>query len=193
MISSKKLIKSESNPKYFLVYCTLAGLLASIGISGLLFLVDVISQAPIGTFFAVIGVSLGYYDYNIAPYIGLVLHIATGTVAGNLLGQGVILWNKLNLNNFRRGIVLGIITGVSLWIVLFLPLATFIIQPKLDSFYNSAPNQYVFQISQQFTGLYLLVTAGALFFHIVYGAILGFLAGRFVELNTSKFTRTNQL
>ena len=190
MIVGNKTIKNESNSRYILFYCTLAGLLASVGISGMLFIVDIISQAPIGTFFAVIGASLGYYDYNTSPYIGLILHLATGTVAGNLLGQGVIIWNKLKISNYKRGIVLGVITGVSLWLVLFLPLATFIIQPKLDSFYNSAPNQYIYQISNQFSGLYFLVAIGSLIFHIVYGVILGFLAGKFIESHTSKLLNT---
>jgi hypothetical protein len=38
------------------------------------------------------------------------------------------------------------IVGMALWIVLFVPLATFAIQPLLDSFAFSAPNQYIYKI-----------------------------------------------
>ena len=55
-------------------------------------------------------------------------------IAGNLLGQGAIFWNKLIPFGLKRGIILGIITGLSLWLVLFLPLTTYVIQPKLDMF-----------------------------------------------------------
>jgi hypothetical protein len=165
-----------------LAYCTLSGFLASIVISGLLFILDFISNTPPGTFFAVIGSSLGFYDSNTSPYVGLLLHIATGTVAGNLLGQSGIFWNRLIPFGLRRGTILGVITGISLWLVLFLPLTIYIIQPKLDMFNFSAPNQYIFVIAQHFEGLNAVVVIGSFFFHIIYGIILGLIAGRLIEL-----------
>ena len=154
-------MKIEKNPKYLLGYCTLAGLISSIIISGLLFTLDFISKTPFGTFFAVIGSSLGFYDANTSPYVGLLLHFATGTVAGNLLGQGALFWNRLIPFGIKRGTILGIITGISLWLILFLPLTVYITQPKLDMFNFSAPNQYVFVIAQHFQGLYLAVVIGS--------------------------------
>ena len=175
-------METEKRSRYLLAWCTLAGLLASIVISGLLFSLDFISKTPFGTFFAVIGSSLGYYDSNTSPYIGLLLHFATGTVAGNLLGQGAIFWKKLIPYGLKRGIIMGVITGISLWLVLFLPLTTYVIQPKLDMFNLSAPNQYVFVIAQHFQGLYMAVVIGSFFIHIIYGIILGIIAGRLIEL-----------
>jgi hypothetical protein len=175
-------METEKRSRYLLACCTLAGLLASIVISGLLFSLDVISKTPSGTFFAVIGSSLGYYDSNTSPYIGLLLHFATGTVAGNLLGQGAIFWKNLIPYGLKRGIIMGVITGISLWLVLFLPLTTYVIQPKLNMFNYSAPNQYVFVIAQHFQGLNTEVLIGSFFFHIIYGIILGLIAGRLVEL-----------
>jgi len=179
---SSTVVKIEKKSGYLLAYCTLAGLLSSILISGLLFGLDFISKTPSGTFFAVIGSSLGFYDSNTSPYVGLLLHFATGTVGGNLLGQGAIFWNRLIPFGIKYGIILGIITGISLWLVLFLPLTTYIIQPKLDMFNFSAPNQYVFVIAQHFQGLYMAVVIGSFFFHIIYGIILGIIAGRLIEL-----------
>lgn len=168
--------------KYMILYSTLAGFISSWAISGLLVIFDIVSQTPIGTFFAVIGSSLGYYDTSISQYIGFVLHIATGAVAGNIFGQVALFWNKLFPYNFKRGITCGVIVGVSLWLVLFLPLTTFIIQPKLDAFALSAPNQYVYVIADHFQGLYPLVAIGSLGFHIIYGIILGFMIWRMIEL-----------
>lgn len=168
--------------KYLILYSTFAGFISAWAISGLLVIVDIVSQTPIGTFFAVIGTSLGFYDPAVSQYIGFALHIATGTVAGNIFGQVALFWNKLFPSNFKRGITYGIILGVSLWIVLFLPLTIFIIQPKLDAFAESAPNQYLFGIADQFKGLYPLVVIGSLAFHIIYGIIFGFIVWRMVEL-----------
>ena len=175
-------MKTDKNSRNLLAYCTLAGFLSSIVISGLLFSLDSISKAPPGTFFAVIGSSLGFYDSNTSPYVGLLLHFATGTVTGNLLGQGGIFWNRLIPFGLKRGTILGIITGISLWIVLFLPLTLYIIQPKLDMFIISAPNQYVFVIAQNFQGLNSVVLIGSFFFHLIYGVILGLVVGRLIEL-----------
>ena len=174
--------KLDHRSKFVILYSTLAGFLSSWAISGLLIIVDIVSQTPIGTFFAVIGSSLGYQDTSVSQYIGFALHIATGTVAGNIFGQVALFWNKLFPNNLKRGITYGIIVGVSLWIVLFLPLSTFVIQPKLDAFALSAPNQYLFGIADQFKGLYPLVVIGSLAFHIIYGIIFGFIVWRMVEL-----------
>ena len=176
------MLKHDHSSKYVILYSTFAGFISAWAISGLLVIVDIVSQTPIGTFFAVIGSSLGYYDTTISQYIGFALHIATGTVAGNIFGQVVLFWNKLFPSNFKRGITYGIIAGVSLWIVLFLPLSTVIIQPKLNAFAVSAPNQYLFGIADQFQGLYPLVVIGSLGFHIIYGIIFGFIVWRMVEL-----------
>ena len=175
-------MKIEKNSTFVLANCTLSGLLASVIISGLLFSLDFISKTPPGTFFAVIGSSLGFYDSNTSPYVGLLLHFATGTVAGNLLGQGGIFWNRLIPFGLKRGTILGVITGISLWIVLFLPLTMYIIQPKLDLFNFSAPNQYVFVIAQHFQGLDTVVVIVSFFFHLIYGVILGLISGRLIEL-----------
>ena len=174
--------KLNHRSKFVILYSTLAGFISSWAISGLLIIVDIVSQTPIGTFFAVIGSSLGYQDTSVSQYIGFVLHIATGTVAGNIFGQVALFWNKLFPHNLKRGITYGIIVGVSLWIVLFLPLSTFVIQPKLDAFALSAPNQYLFGIADHFQGLYPLVAIGSLGFHIIYGIILGFMVWRMIEL-----------
>jgi len=98
-------VKIEKNSRYLLAYCTLAGLLSSIVISGSLFSLDLISKTPFGTFFAVIGSSLGFYDSNTSPYVGLLLHFASGTVAGNLLGQGALFWNRLVPFRIKRGTI----------------------------------------------------------------------------------------
>jgi hypothetical protein len=52
----------------------------------------------------------------------------------------------------------------------------------LDSFIVSAPNPYVNTIALRFQGLYPLVIGGSLLFHLVYGCILGIIAGRMPEL-----------
>ena len=77
----------ETNQKMYILYCTIAGFISVWAISGLLMLVDYISATPSGTFFAVIGLSLGINDPATAQFVGLGLHLLTGTIAGNIYGH----------------------------------------------------------------------------------------------------------
>ena len=180
--------KIENTPKMLIVYCTLAGLISAMIISGLLEVIDFASGTPSGTFFAVIGLSLGFNDPALAQYIGLGLHILTGTVAGNIFGQVALFWRKLIPYNMKRGVTFGLMLGISLWALLFVPLATFGIQPKLDTFMITEANPYPHSIANHFAGLYYLVLGASLLFHLVYGAVFGLLAGRMtgVKLSTPK-------
>ncbi len=175
-------MEMRSTPKMLVVYCTLAGLISAWAISGLLVIVDLVSGTPAGTFFAAIGLSLGFNDPISAQYIGFSLHILMGTVAGNIFGQLALFWRILIPCDIKRGVSLGLTVGVTLWAVLFLPLATFGIQPRLDAYLTSAPNAYVNNIASHFAELYPLIVGGSLLFHLVYGAILGLMAGRMAEL-----------
>src|SRR3569833_1773517 len=131
---------------FFLLYCSLAGFISAWAISGLLVIVDVISGTPAGTFFAVIGVSLGFNDPTSAQYVGFILHILTGMTAGNIFGQISLFWSKIAPYNSKEGIVKGMVVGIALWTVLFKPQTTKTKQPQLESFAYSAPNQYIYNI-----------------------------------------------
>jgi hypothetical protein len=183
-----ELQKIDSTPKMIIVYCTLAGLISAMLISGLLAVIDFASGTPSGTFFAVIGLSLGFNDPASAQYVGLGLHTLTGTVAGNIFGQIALFWRKLIPYSMKRGVSFGLLLGISLWAVLFAPLATFGIQPKLDTFMITEANTYAHSIANHFAGLYYFVLGASLLFHLVYGAIFGLLAGRMtgVKLSTRK-------
>ena len=174
----QELQKTDNTSKMLIVYCTLAGLISALIISGLLEVIDFASGTPSGTFFAVIGLSLGFNDPASAQYIGYGLHTLTGTVAGNIFGQMALFWRRLIPYNMKRGVSLGLMLGISLWAVLFAPLATFGIQPKLDTFMITEANTYAHSIANHFAGLYYFVLGASLLFHLVYGAVFGLLAGR---------------
>ena len=172
----------QVDQRVYIPYCTLAGFIAVWAISGILVVVDLVSGTPPGTFFAVIGISLCFNDPIVAQYVGFALHLLTGTVAGNIFGQVSTYWRNIAPYNYRHGIITGLIVGVALWAVLFVPVTTFGIQPRLDSFSSAAPNQYVYDISSLFQPLYPVIIGGSLVFHLIYGSLLGFIAGRMKEL-----------
>ena len=111
--------KIESTPKMLIVYCTFAGLISAMIISGLLEVIDFASGTPSGTFFAVIGLSLGFNDPASAQYVGMGLHTLTGTVAGNIFGQVALFWKKLIPYNVKTGVYLGLMSGYRVGICSF--------------------------------------------------------------------------
>ena len=178
-------------PKMFIIYCTLAGFIAAWGISGLLVIIDLISQSPPGSFFAAIGISMGYYDPVIAPLIGFGLHILTGTIAGNIFGQISLFWKRMSPYNSKHGLKTGMIVGALLWAILFVPVAVLAIQPMLNSFdTGTTPNQYVYEIASNFGGLFGIILFGSLMFHLIYGALLGFMAGKMMEIKAFSLPKT---
>src|SRR5215207_1443 len=183
----------KNHRRQFILYCSLAGFISAWAISGLLVIVDIISGTPAGTFFAVIGISLGFSDPVAAQYVGFILHVITGTAAGNVFGQISLFWSKVAPYNSKEGLVKGMIVGMTLWAVLFVPLATFGIQPRLDSFTFSAPNQYIFNIAGHFQGLYSIIIGGSLVFHLIYGALAGFISGRMAEIGIFMNVRNNMI
>jgi hypothetical protein len=183
----------KQNRKLFILYCSVAGFISAWAISGLLVIVDIISGVPAGTFFAVIGISLGFSDPVTAQYVGFALHVITGTVAGNVCGQISLFWSKLAPYDAKEGLVKGMIVGIALWTVLFVPLATHRIQPRLDSFAYTAPNQYVYNIADHFQGLYFTIMGGSLAFHLIYGALASFISGRMDEIGVFAKARNNNM
>src|SRR6185436_13299896 len=123
-----------------------------------------------------------------AQYVGMALHTLTGTVAGNIFGQVTLFWKKLIPYNLKYGVRLGLVLGISLWGVLFAPLASLGIHPKLDALMIPEANPYAHSIASHFAGLYYFVLGASLLFHLVYGAIFGLLAGRMTgaKLSTRK-------
>ena len=184
-------MQSQKDQKLFILYCSLAGFISAWAISGLLVIVDVISGTPAGTFFAVIGISLGFSDPVSAQYVGFLLHVATGMTAGNIFGQISLFWSNIAPYNSKEGKVKGMVVGIALWIVLFIPLAMFAIQPRLDFFAYSAPDQYIYNIAGHFKGLYSVIIGGSLVFHLIYGALIGFISGRMTEIGV--FLKTDKI
>jgi hypothetical protein len=172
--------RESDHRKLFILHCSLAGFISAWAISGLLVIVDVISGTPYGTFFAVIGISLGFSDPVAAQYVGFLLHVTTGMVARNIFGQISLFWSKIAPYSSKEGKVKGMIIGIVLWAV-FVPLATFGIQPCLNSFTFSARNQSIYNIASHFQGLYPIIIGGPLVFYLIYGASTGFISGRIAE------------
>src|ERR671922_395546 len=117
-------------------YGAIAGLIATWSISTAIAASELELGLPISTFYAVMGISLGSIDFVTAAYLGFGLHLIAGTILGAAFGGlAVTVEMRRNITNIfdpYRSILMGMGTGIIVWLVLFLPVTALIIQPSID-------------------------------------------------------------
>jgi hypothetical protein len=182
-------------------YGAIAGLIATWSISTAIAASELELGLPIGTFYAVMGISLGSIDFVTAAYLGFGLHVVSGTILGAIIGGiAVRVESKKNITNtFRpsRSILMGIGTGILVWLVLFLPITALIIQPsigRISEILSLAQNNTPFtmfdidNLGQLFRG----IAISAIAFHIVWGAIFGFIISSLLRIRIYNNSRRHE-
>jgi hypothetical protein len=172
-------------------YGSIAGLIATWSISTAIAASELEIGLPISTFYAIIGISLGSNDFIPSAYLGFGLHLATGTILGAIIGGlAVRVEMRKNITNIfdpYRSILMGIGTGILVWLILFLPITALIIQPSIGRIIEIlALNQEntalpVFDsnnLNQSFRGIAISAVA----FHVVWGAIFGFIISSLLRI-----------
>lgn len=158
-----------------------AGQVAAWAIFGLILAIDANLLTPTmtqpGTFYKMIGMAFGQGPAT-DVYAGFLLHMVTATVIGiayMVISDSV---RKLHIGSVFKGLATGIITGVVVWAVLFLPLHFWVMQPMLQNIVATAdPSSPIHQLASRLAGVSGTIVAGSLALHVVFGGVLGF-AGR---------------
>ncbi len=185
-------------------YGAIAGLIATWSISTAIAASELELGLPISTFYAVMGISLGSTDIVTAAYLGFGLHLLTGTIVGAISGGiAVRVESQRNITNFFRSyksILMGLATGILVWLVLFLPVTALIIQPSIGrieeilSLGQNNNNNISFSVfdignlDQSFRG----ITISAIVFHVVWGAIFGFIISSLLRIRIYNHDRRNK-
>ena len=136
---------------------------------------------PIGTFYSIIGISLGL-DGNTASYLGFGLHILTGTILGAAIGAIAIRLSIRSMLNLKKGTLIGIGGGVVVWLILFLPITALIVHPAINSIVilsaiDSKHVVFSVDINQSIRNIAL----SAIVFHLIWGAIFGFITSSLIR------------
>jgi hypothetical protein len=136
---------------------------------------------PIGTFYSIIGISLGL-DGNTASYLGFGLHILTGTILGAAIGAIAIRLSIRSMLNLQKGTLIGIGGGVVVWLILFLPITVLLVHPAINNIVILSAiesNHVVFSvdINQSIRNIAL----SAIVFHLIWGAIFGFITSSLIR------------
>ncbi len=172
-------------------YGAIAGLIATWSISTAIAASELELGLPISTFYAIMGMSLGYSDFVPAAYLGFGLHLITGAILGIIIGfVSSRLVTKVVLNPYKS-VLLGMATGMAVWLVLFLPVTALLVQPSIQriSFLlaESFPSQSA-MLSGNTGQLVWGIGLSAIAFHIIWGAIFGYIFSSLVRIKAFRVT-----
>lgn len=167
----------------FRVLCTgmFAGLLASVCLSGLIFVVEKTIDIPVGTFYLVLVSSLTQSHAESMNMIvgGLLLHLLTGSIIGVIISVPFAIRDLRILSIMQRyAPIYGLICGVTVWAFVFVPITFWVIIPLLN---NLDQNQLIVQQTPVGTASSITVgelvsindkiLLGALVFNMFYGLV----------------------
>jgi hypothetical protein len=152
----------------------IAGLTAAWAIFGLFLAVDSQLGVPPGTFYKTVGIVFGV-DSAYAMYVGFILFMTTAIIISiiyNYVSERVRIFH---ISSMPKGIGAGILVGVIVWGVLFLPIHYFVIQPVLSGMANgSDPGNLDPSIANQLIQLSNTIVVGSLALHMLFGGVMGF-------------------
>lgn len=151
-----------------------AGQAGAWAIFGLILAIDATVVAPPGTFYKMIGMALGQGPSS-AVFLGFFMHMVTATVIGVIYMMISNSVKRLHIRSIPKGLATGVITGVVVWAVLFLPLHFGVVEPMLERIVAQGSQAPMFQLAEKLIALSTTILAGALALHIVFGGVMGFI------------------
>ena len=168
-------------------YGSAAGFIATWSISSAIAAAEFALHLQIGTFYSIIGISLGLNNATTAAYMGFGLHLLTGTVLGALLGVVGIRWKRIRTLNPYKSSIVGIGAGLVIWSVLFLPITTLLIQPSIQRIVVvlAVTSQQPI-LSEDLSRSVANITLMAIVFHLIWGAIFGFIMSSLLRIREFK-------
>jgi hypothetical protein len=169
------------------VYGALAGFIATWSISTAIAASGLVLGLQISTFYSIMGISLGINNTTTAAYLGFGLHILTGTILGAAIGAIAIRWKKTSIFNPYKGTLIGIGAGVVIWLALFLPITTLLIQPSIQRIVTLLALESQQPIlSENINQSIRNIALSAIAFHLIWGAIFGFITSSLLRIRAFK-------
>ena len=140
-----------------------------------------------GTFYSIIGVTLGSNNVVNAGYLGFGLHVVIGTLIGPVLGGIGIRWRKIRLLVPYKSSILGMVAGIGIWLIFFLPITTLLIQPSIQHIVIILAIAWqktilADELSNSITNIALIAIA----FHLIWGVIFGYIMSSLLRIRVYK-------
>ena len=164
-------------------YGAFAGFIATWSLSSVIIVTELLLGLPIGAFYSIMGISLGIDDVTAATSTAFGLHLLIGTIIGAAFGVIGIRWKKVRMLNPYKSSLVGMGAGMIVWLVLFLPITAFLVEPAINSITTILAIESQDPVSsediiQSITNITLIAIA----FHLIWGAIFGFIISSLLRI-----------
>jgi hypothetical protein len=173
MKSKKGLVTTKHSLLRHTLLGAISGLAAGIIMTPFLMLIGVIMGIDPNTVSIARGMAFGFNsDNNNALIFGVVIHLLTGTVIGIIFALLVTKVNRIKITGYKKGLIEGIIMGIVVFAILYIPTTLVMIQPQLHILI-SQNDPTLSQTHTQILGENTLITGLGFLAHIIYGVALG--------------------
>lgn len=158
----------------------IAGLISSLAVSGLILMVEKVTAVPVGTFYMVLMAALPEANQSSVNMIlsGLLLHLISGSIIGLAMSIPFTLFKKGSGKIiYQYTPVYGLLFGLALWSILFLPVTFWMVLPLVSSVDNqiieqSVPTGPIASIeTNKLSDMSSKIIFGALPFNMFYGLL----------------------
>jgi hypothetical protein len=168
-------------------YGAFAGFVATWSISSVIVLTELLLGLNIGAFYSIMGIGLGFDNITTATSIAFGLHLTVGTLIGALFGAIGIRWKKIRMLNPYKSSLVGMGAGVILWLVLFLPITLFLVQPAINSITTILAVESQQAVFSEDIDLSIRnISLVAISFHLIWGAIFGIIVSSLLRIRLFK-------
>ncbi|CAN5173562.1 hypothetical protein BH18THE2_BH18THE2_38870 [soil metagenome] len=155
-----------------MLFGAIAGLAAGIIMTPFLMLVGVIMDIDPNTISIARGMAFGFNtDNNNALVVGLVMHLLTSIIVGIIFAILITKVSRLKITGYKKGLIEGIIMGISVFVFLYIPTTLVLIQPQLHILMSQ--NNPGLSQTQAFQENMPIVMGIGFLAHIIYGMALG--------------------
>jgi hypothetical protein len=157
-----------------------AGLVGGFAIFISIFLIDLSLGSSQGAFYKIVGLAVGSSGLE-ATLIGMVSHMAVASLIGTVFGMGSGLHKRLDVYTIKKGALAGIVTGLVVFGVFFVPISFFVIMPTIQSGVMSGEARTLLTNSN-----FIMISSAEL--HAVFGVIMGIFFAIAIQVESkSKF------
>jgi hypothetical protein len=156
----------------------LGGVIASIVMYPFLFLTTSMMGIPLDDLSIARGMAISNVNdsYYLNLTLGIGMHLLTGAIAGAIFTIIVSTIKKFRINNFKRGIMEGIVYSIIIFIVLYIPTTMSMVYPNLVDIMNqSSPTQSNSKDQRTVEQNLIPIYGFGFIAHIIFGVILGFM------------------
>lgn len=168
-------------------YGAFAGFIATWSISSVIAVTELLFGLSVGTFYSIIGISLGANNITAAASMAFGLHLLVGTIIGAVFGVIGIRWKKVRMLNPYKSALVGMGAGIVVWLVLFLPITMFLVQPAINSITTIlAMESQKALVSEDINQSITNITLAAIGFHLIWGAVFGFIISSLLRIRVYK-------